>query len=75
MDTPTERLLAYPQDYLGLAEFAEVLGYSKQRLSNIRKRKPGWLPEPVVELALGPVWHKQQLYPWVAMYDSCLTGP
>lgn len=58
-----QRLLIYNGDYLGLAEFAQVLGISRQALSNRRAR--GQLPIPTVELKMSPIWTKAQLKLWV----------
>jgi len=43
-----------PEQYLGVTEIAELLGVSRQRVSELRGR-PGF-PEPIAELAAGPVW-------------------
>ncbi|HXF73768.1 MAG TPA: hypothetical protein VNO79_14300 [Actinomycetota bacterium] len=45
--------------YLGVVEDARMLGVSRQRVSELRGR-PGF-PEPVAELASGPVWRGWQL--------------
>ena len=45
--------------YLGVTEVARLLGVSRQRVSELRSR-PGF-PEPVAELASGPVWRGWQL--------------
>ncbi len=51
-----DRELARPAfpDLVGVAELAKMLGVSKQRASEARK-KAGF-PAPVAELATGPVW-------------------
>lgn len=51
-----DRRLAIPliPELVGTAELAEILGVSKQRVSELRGRD-GW-PEPVAELASGPVY-------------------
>jgi len=45
--------------YLGVTEVARLLGVSRQRVSELRGR-PGF-PEPVAELASGPIWRGWQL--------------
>lgn len=60
--TELSRLNAYG-DYLGHAELANVLGLSKQALHNRRTR--GKIPRPLVVLALGPVWTKEQITYWL----------
>lgn len=42
------------ETYLGVTEVAELFGVSKQRVSELR-RSPTF-PEPVAEIAAGPVW-------------------
>lgn len=54
---------ACPYDYFGLAEFAAVMGCSKQKLSNQLKR--GTLIEPVAKLNMGPVWTRQQVREYI----------
>ena len=39
---------------VGVAEIAELLGVSKQRVSELRREE--WFPPPLRELAAGPVW-------------------
>jgi hypothetical protein len=43
-----------PDRYLGVTEIAEILGVSRQRVMQLRQRDD--FPEPVAELAAGPVW-------------------
>lgn len=43
---------------VGVAELAEMLGVSKQVISNRRRR--GKLPEPLVTLKQGPIWNLAQ---------------
>ncbi|HET7234974.1 MAG TPA: hypothetical protein VFK59_00915 [Actinomycetota bacterium] len=43
-----------PDRYLGVTEIAELLGVSRQRVMQLRQRAD--FPEPVAELAAGPVW-------------------
>ena len=58
-----ERLGTHTQDWLGLAEFSEVLAIKKNNLSTQRKR--GKFPVPQFELAMGPVWGKEQVRVWL----------
>lgn len=48
-----------PTEYVGLAEVAEILGVSKQRVSELRRRKD--FPHPIAEIAAGPVWDRTWL--------------
>jgi DNA-binding CsgD family transcriptional regulator len=49
-----------PETYLGVSEVAELLGVSKQRVSELRRTHPEF-PEPVADQAAGPVWAKSSL--------------
>lgn len=53
-----------PEQFVGVAEVADILGVSKQRVSELRGG-PGF-PEPVTELAAGPVWRLSTLQRFVA---------
>ena len=44
---------------VGLAEAAELLGWSKQQVSVYIKR--GKFPEPIQVLASSPIWTRQQI--------------
>ena len=46
-------------DHVGLAEVAELLAVSKQRVFQLRGRPD--FPRPMVELASGPVWTRDSL--------------
>jgi hypothetical protein len=41
-------------ELVGVAEVAEILGVSKQRVSALRDEP--WFPRPITQLASGPVW-------------------
>ena len=43
-----------PERYAGVSEVAKMLGLSRQRVSELRARDD--FPDPVAELAAGPVW-------------------
>lgn len=43
----------------GLSEAAEILGWDKRRVSTYRKR--GAFPEPIQQLASGPIWTRKQI--------------
>jgi len=53
-----------PEEYAGVSEVAELMGVSRQRVSEIRARDD--FPEPVAELAAGPVWAVSSLRSFVA---------
>jgi hypothetical protein len=46
-------------DLVGVKEAAEILGWDPRRVATYRSR--GSLPEPVAELASGPVWLREQI--------------
>jgi hypothetical protein len=48
-----------PLDLVGTAEAAEMLGVERPRIG--RWKKSGVLPDPVAELAAGPVWFRDQI--------------
>ncbi|MEW8957835.1 MAG: hypothetical protein AB2448_01795 [Moorella sp. (in: firmicutes)] len=50
----------YDTDALvGVKEAAEILGWDTRRVATYRSR--GSFPEPVAELAMGPVWYRSQI--------------
>lgn len=55
-------------ELVGLAEMAELLGVTKQVLTNWRSRKAGF-PQPMAELKSGPVWRMGDLRAWAASQD------
>ena len=57
---------------LGVAETAELLGVSKTRVGNLREQS--YFPEPVVELASGPVWRRIDLKGFERRWDR-RSGP
>ena len=50
---------------LGLTEIAGLLGVSKQRVDQLRRER-GDSPQPVAELAAGPVWKLSMLKRFIA---------
>lgn len=55
-----DRRLAVPApEYVGIAEIAELLGVSRQRVDQLQSRQD--FPAPVARLAAGPVWRKGDL--------------
>ena len=72
LETMTEEFLdqwlAQPgTQYVGVAEIATILGVSKQRVYELR-RKPEF-PKPVAELAAGPVWNRVTLNNFIESWD------
>lgn len=49
-------------DVGGVAEVAEALGVSRQRLAKLRERQD--FPAPVAELAQGPIWNLEVIRGW-----------
>jgi chromosome partitioning protein len=52
-------------DLVGTAEVAEMLGITKQTLSNWRTRNAEF-PSSVAELRSGPVWRREDIVAWAA---------
>ena len=52
-------LVREPERYAGVSEVAELLGVSRQRIAELRARPD--FPEPVAELAAGPIWRVSSL--------------
>jgi chromosome partitioning protein len=50
---------------LGVSEIADLLGVTKQAVSNWRSRK-GAFPPPAADLKAGPVWLRQDIVIWAA---------
>lgn len=50
-----------------IAEVAELAGVSKQVVSNWRKRYDDF-PEPIVKLAMGPIFNMDQIEAWHQVY-------
>ena len=48
-----------PESHVGVAEIAKLLGVSRQRVAELRKRTD--FPAPIAELAAGPVWTRTSL--------------
>jgi hypothetical protein len=46
-------------DLIGLKEAAEIIGWDPRKVATYRSR--GSFPEPIAELAMGPVWRKSQI--------------
>lgn len=60
-----ERWLAQEADgVVGVSEIAQMLGVSRQRVNQLR-RLPAF-PQPLAELAAGPVWHTSTLRRFVS---------
>jgi predicted DNA-binding transcriptional regulator AlpA len=71
MSTPTQRLAKYKASLIGTAEFAEILGMSRQALHNRMAR--GRLPKPAQRLAMGPVWFVSDIREFVKAYELIVT--
>lgn len=46
---------------VGLAEVAEILGVSKQYVSEEAKKQTGWLPGPVARVKATPLWLRDEI--------------
>jgi predicted DNA-binding transcriptional regulator AlpA len=47
---------------VGVAEVAEMLGVSRQRVTQLAKTAS--FPRPTVQLAAGPVWESAEIEQW-----------
>lgn len=61
LDRPT-----FPE-IVGVAEVAELLGVSKQRITELRTS--GRLPSPIADLRAGPVWPKAAIERWLEGWE------
>lgn len=48
---------------VGVAEIAELLGISRQRVNAIAKTHPDF-PKPEIELAAGRIWKREDIERW-----------
>ncbi len=46
---------------VGLAEVAEILGVSKQYVSEEARKKTGWIPGPVARVKASPLWLRDEI--------------
>ncbi|MEV1315309.1 DNA-binding protein [Micromonospora arborensis] len=58
---------------MGQAEIADRLGVSRQRVQQLVNR-PDW-PTPYVTLAMGKVWHTEDIEKWIRDHRPNDTGP
>jgi hypothetical protein len=47
------------EELVGSKEAAQILGWDRRRFATYRKREK--LPEPIVTLAMGPIWLRRQI--------------
>lgn len=52
-----------PGSLLGVGEIAELMGVSRQRVSNLSRR--AYFPAPEVELKMGKVWRAEPIEEWL----------
>jgi hypothetical protein len=57
-----DTVLPVPEDLVGVAEVAELLSVSRQRVSQLAAT-PGF-PDPVARLAAGPIWERDDIIGW-----------
>jgi len=62
-----------PEELVGVAEIAETLGVSRQRVSELKGRRG--FPRPVAELAAGPVWRLSSLQRFIAQWPRLPGRP
>ena len=52
-----------PLDLVGVAEIAELLGVTRQRVDAIARTHPDF-PKPVADLAAGRIWQRRDIENW-----------
>jgi len=62
--TRQEQTVAVKLDLVGVAEIAEMLGVSRQRVHQIVKADPTF-PEPVADLSAGKIWARADVGEWI----------
>lgn len=60
----SQAITILPADLVGQKEAAAMLGWDPRRVTTYRQR--GSFPEPIQQLAAGPVWTRQQIEDWIA---------
>jgi chromosome partitioning protein len=55
------------KELLGLSEVADLLGASRQTVTNWRQRREGF-PAPIVELRSGPIWSRPAIVEWAVSH-------
>jgi len=60
-------------EYVGVAEVAEMAGVTNSAVCNWRRRYLTF-PKPVQELALGPIYNKDDIKSWLLMYKNGADG-
>ena len=54
----------FDEELVGIKEIAEIAGLTKQAVANWRSRSSNF-PEPIAELAAGPVFRRSQIRSWL----------
>jgi predicted DNA-binding transcriptional regulator AlpA len=62
-----------PHDHMGIAEVAELLGISRQRVHAIKNAYADF-PAPTSELVRGPIWHSADVLAWKDRHFSRTSG-
>ena len=57
---------------VGAHEIAQMLGVSRQRVTQLSQRDD--FPKPTVVLARGQVWHTEEIEAWMKARDERLRG-
>jgi predicted DNA-binding transcriptional regulator AlpA len=55
--------VAQKLNLVGIAEIAQLIGVSRQRVDQLSRRDPDF-PEPVAELHAGRIWLRQDVLHW-----------
>ena len=63
-----------PHGHMGIAEIAELLGVSRQRVHVIRSTYADF-PAAASELKRGPIWHERDILAWVEKHRPDRNKP
>jgi hypothetical protein len=55
--------VAQDLDLVGIAEIAEMIGVTRQRVDQLSRNDPDF-PEPVAELHAGRIWTRHDVLQW-----------
>lgn len=59
--------------HMGLAEIAARIERSKERVRQLSKEAPDF-PQPCAELAMGSVWHSDDIEAWIERHPTRPAG-
>jgi predicted DNA-binding transcriptional regulator AlpA len=60
-------------DLVGVAEIADLLGISRQRVNRIVQTHTDF-PSPIAELTAGRIWRQSAIEEWAASHDRTIEA-